>query len=300
MAKTTSQRDKFDQSTYNKLKTLVMKLERTNYNKIYLVASRDDFYKIFGHSTLIYAHSLAPQIAHLKKGPSIHVDRDVVAVCNDGWIAFHGLETVTANLASIGIKVADDFDGASYAFQLPKTYSKKEITIFRQSSNNKINRIRTAAAVKDPLPKYARTLAQLVDTLSEITRKLNPGDREVIGIPLYAKVYDLNRQYYSVHQKNSGFIAYYKDAIATLKEIKLEFLMLSLHDTSWLDTLIDCSEYADDCLSMLNVHLKKLNLTKTNPQEEPNAGKSETKENRETTPDSGRNTPQQQSLFDLT
>lgn len=200
---------KSDKSKYNQTKTLlnkiysenknqIMQFESTNYHYIALMRSTHNFYKIFGHSALFYACSIAPKL-NLKA--NLQTDGDFVAKSENGFISIRDPEKLTSILQTLNIKKIKTKNQTSdfILFELPWTFTEKQLTDFIENNNFKMRNFNHIVLVDNIIPVLFIQLEELAKTVYENVRGMaGPVERKAFGYTLIKLSTDMLHLYFDL------------------------------------------------------------------------------------------------------
>lgn len=141
------------------LKGEVASFEVANYQYLLFFCSTDGYYKIIGHSLLLYAGTVAPR---LSRKANIREDTDHYYPSAEGVASVRDLEFLTNQLANLGILLDRDRSTEElFYFKLRRTYSPAQLEKLRDHSDLNRKRLRGILRPDGPLPELSVKLNTL-------------------------------------------------------------------------------------------------------------------------------------------
>lgn len=219
--KTKADKSKYDQakSALNKLyaenKNYIMQFESTNYSHLALMRSTHSFYKMFGHSALFYACSIAPK---LKLPANLQTDGDFTAKSEHGFVSIKDPEKLADTLRTIGIKKikTKNQTGDFIIFKLPWSFTDQQITDFIENNHFKMRNFNHVVLVDNIIPVLFIQLEELTKAIYENIRGMTgPVEREAFGYDLIKLSISMLHLYLDL---TNGVI----DKYSCLKNLKLK------------------------------------------------------------------------------
>ena len=204
---------------YSENKHTVMQFEKTNYEHLVLVRSTNNFYKLFGHSALFYAHSIAPKL-NLKA--NLQTDGDFATKSDVGFISIREPEKLTEALTTIGIKKVktNDQTGNFLLYKLPWTFTENEVAEFIEDNHFKMRSFNHVVLVDNIIPVLFIQLEELLKAIYENVRGMGgPVERETFG---YDAIRIANEMVHSYLDLANGKT----DKLTCLKKLKIKLSFL--------------------------------------------------------------------------
>ena len=173
---------------YAALKKRVFDFEQTNFSNLILFSSGKDWYKMSGHSLLIYKYKIAPITEYRV---NILPDTDYTDVIFDeGVVSFRNLDSLQKRLEKSGVFKNILTGGGTAKFELNFTVKPEEIEEWKELL---VAEQEKAIALVKPeiiiMPQAYTKMRHVLKRTYEVTRKLNVIERECGGRAMmdYAK-----------------------------------------------------------------------------------------------------------------
>lgn len=172
-------------SELNKLyaanKKRIAEFEKTNYEYLALVRSTNDFYKLFGHSALFYAYSIAPK---LNLQANLQADNDFTARSSEGFVSVRQPEKLTEVLNTLKIKKVKTKSqtGDFILYKLPWTYTDEQLNDFVEHNHTRMQKFNHIVIVDNVIPVLFIEIEELLKSIYENVRGMSgPTEKETLG-----------------------------------------------------------------------------------------------------------------------
>lgn len=165
---------------YDHLKREIQKREQTNYSRLYLFHTGNDWYKMSGNSLLIFVYEIAPKIP-IK--PNILPDTDYTeTIFDEGLISFHGLETLERRLRKVDvlkeIKKAENVAMFELNFAIPAKRMNELREVLKEEQEHAVSVLKPDIVL---MPMIYTKMRHLMKRTYEVTRKMPIYARDVSG-----------------------------------------------------------------------------------------------------------------------
>lgn len=229
-----------------KIKTHALAFEETNFNSLQFVKTSNGYYKLFGHSALIFKGEIADI---LKYTVNLRDDDGALPISRDGQISFKGIENLTSKLESNGFKMDKTLSNEKFIyFKLLKEYTEKDIEKIRKDIAEEKDSIRKVIIPKNPFPTFYTHVEDLNRMIYENTRKFQAPANSVISTKLFDSSNSILNYYllyanskmdfedfYSKCSAKLCFIKYQMKNVENLKLIHARNIKRILHETIYLE-----------------------------------------------------------------
>lgn len=215
---------------YNDNKKFILDFEKTNYEYLAFMRSTNDFYKLFDHSALFYAHNIAPR---LNLSATLRVDGDFTHKSSIGFVSVRNPEQIAAALETINIKQLETRDqtGNFLLFKLPWRFTDEQVTELIDANRFKLQQLNHIVMVDNTIPVLFVQLEELLKAIYENVRGMGgPVERETFGYELINRTATMNRLYLNLTngatdkttclttiRKHLNFVKYQTKLISDLK-----------------------------------------------------------------------------------
>lgn len=158
-------------------KKAVLENEEENFRSLYVVEDQNGWYKMFGHSALIYANEIA---ARLKIKPALKPDTDYDFPSKDGVVSVKDLDGMKENLRGIKIHARYEEHGITI-FELGYKITQEEINEYRGKEELEWKKINQIVCPKVVMPEFKVELKELARMVHENVRKMDETERTALG-----------------------------------------------------------------------------------------------------------------------
>lgn len=190
------------------IKAKIYELEKTNYDKLYLFESRNNWHKFGGHSALIYASLLAPR---LKVKAKIRADSDFYSKFHDGVVSIKDVKALEKHLKEL--KIYASYHGKSYTiYDLYDKVSPETIDQLRHQEEIRREQLNAIIMPKIVAPSVNAKIHEILQTVYTNHRKACPTDRDFIINDIVGQVKRLHDSYLTM---SNGFISE-KDGVSRM------------------------------------------------------------------------------------
>lgn len=176
---------------YKENKELMFKLERGNFDHVYVLKSTNDFWKLFGYSAITVAEIYGKKHNLSLK---IHMDRDYHPF-REGSLSFKGLDKLEGLLRVEGAKLSTkDSPNPDFirAYRLKNPITETELNNIRQKYLDDIEKINEILKVKKAYPDVFYNIKNFYQLLVLVYKK--PKDRGSIQLldMIHRKITEIN------------------------------------------------------------------------------------------------------------
>lgn len=204
---------------YNENKAYTIEFEKTNYDYLLLMRSTNNFYKLFGHSALYYAFSLAPK---LNLTANLQDDKDFTNKSSEGFISIKNPAKLAEALQALSIKrvKTKNQTGDFLLFKFPWTFTEAQVADMNEQNLIKLQKFNHIVLVDNTIPVLFIALEELLKAIYENVRGMsNPVEKETFGYQLIDKTIEINHTYLDLANGHISKL----DCLKTIK-FKLRFI----------------------------------------------------------------------------
>lgn len=158
------------------LKAEVFKMEQGNYDRLILFRSTGSWWKMGGHSAILYYYKIARRIGRAAR---LQNDRDFYSRFTEGVVSVRRPEDLVEKLADIGVELVTN-DKDLKIFKLEKSISKSDYEILAKSEQVKLDKINQIILPKLMRPDLHSNLLNLLRSAYFLQRKASNADRVFI------------------------------------------------------------------------------------------------------------------------
>lgn len=176
-----------------KLKTLVMKLESKNYDRLIFYQSDNDYYKLAGHSALIYAGNIAKRIG---RRFNLRADTDHYSKSVDGVISIVMNDRLRENLSVIKATIdSSNKNPHLIIFRLPYKFSEQDIEQFREWIKQEERQINQIILPKSPIPTLYTYVNELTEMIYHNSKNMSHFGGATLGTDIFNSICSMHRCY---------------------------------------------------------------------------------------------------------
>lgn len=173
---------KLEKARYEKLKEEILELEKTNLNKLYCFDCGKGWFKLAGHSMLIYYYDIAKKILNQK--PNLQPDTDYTkTIFEMGTISFRGSEGLEKKLVKAGVLKSKREGKYVVVFEL--NFALRQSEIRELIKEMKFDQERALTILRPAVilePKIYEILRHINKRLFESVRKVSEFERNYNGL----------------------------------------------------------------------------------------------------------------------
>lgn len=186
---------------YEAEKKKVKEIEKTNRSRIIAFRSTRDWWKIGGHSALIYYYRIAPRLG---KDVNLMNDMDYFSTFSTGVISIRSIEEFEEELSKLGIKLEKETE-AIKSFKLPKALSETELKKLKEQEKQKLEKVNKIVMSEDNEvdPLMWAEIRELEKMSFGLYSKIKPGAREVFYEKMIDNMRTISAGYLSVTDKQN-------------------------------------------------------------------------------------------------
>lgn len=176
---------------YLKLKVFVLGREKENYSKLFLIHEKDHWWKMIGHSAVMYHYEVSKWIGMSSR---LRQDTDYDYKSEDGIVSIRDVYALDQKLTSVNIgliKSTNDYR----VYNLGKKFTHADIERMRKSQELEWQKVNSIVIPKEVLPTLHTGLRELVTNIYFATKKLEAYAREIFGQPMLEKAMEMLRDY---------------------------------------------------------------------------------------------------------
>ena len=209
-------------------KTKVLDLERKNKDKLYVVKTHkpgDEWYKMFGHSAIIYAFDLCPRLK--RAVPKIHPDKDpqygsIKTTARTGVVIVKSLKALKADMDRIGVKIVYNKDGLT-EFKLEETYSLERLKELQNVEEQRWAEANKMVLPDIVMPALYSAIRATETEIFRMTCRMKPNEMTLVGDDMLLTVSNIMREYVKMANGWDGkmhpekFIAFARESTYRLR-----------------------------------------------------------------------------------
>ena len=213
---------------YLKLKAYVLKVEPKNYSKLILLHEKDGWWKMFGHSALMFHYDVAKWINYPAK---LLPDSDYDHRSEEGVVNIRDIFELDSRLAAVKINVLD-MHSAYRTYNIGKKYSPGELEAFQKTKDLEEAKVNKIIIPKQTFPDLYTQLRDLTTKVYFTTRLFNTYARAVMGEPMLEAVVGAMREYslfvHEVGMSREEYLQYVVDAMHKIEGLMAPVVELRL------------------------------------------------------------------------
>ena len=234
---------KTNKTKYYNLKRRILSWEKDNYSHLAMVEDANGMYKMFDHSAVIYAHSVAKR---LKIGAALKADSDFELTSDKPVVLIHDADTLEKKLVTIGIRKSS-FDDGVMVYDLGYTVDPVEYQAMITEEEELKNRINSLVLPVEVYPALRFEMEQLTKKLYDAVRKMEVVARETIGNELLTLM----------AQAMEGFIEA-ANGHEDMDEYLQNLVKMTRHIYARMKVISDLKVMDDNVIYLILVRLKKV------------------------------------------
>ncbi len=235
------------------IKAKVHAMEMENFTQLILYRSMNGFWKMGGHSALIYYHRIMPKLGSARRSKLKH-DDDSYFRFRDGVIAFKSPESVEERLRTQRI-FAREHQKDYWTFDLGYTVSENEIEQLRNIDKERMAQVNQIVV---PVHTNANIYNRIVAAEKEIydgAKKMEGVARKVYGYPALRLLIDCHGIYVAVANKRHDYLSGMKKIETYLSKVLYD--VQNMMELGLLD-LKRCQRVADDIVEASRIVQKSI------------------------------------------
>ncbi|MBQ6394521.1 hypothetical protein IJH97_02095 [Candidatus Saccharibacteria bacterium] len=176
------------QARYEQMKERVLEFEKNNYDRLVVLRSKNGWWKMCGHSALLYYYHIAPRMNNVH--PKLQIDTDFKHKSLEGIVSIKSLETLQKRLRELKIYPKEMHE--EYAtFPLGYKVSDDELKRFMHSEEERRKMINQIVIPKQLFPDIYKRLIVVEKEMRNIVRQMQPQDREIYGLDEMRELRDI-------------------------------------------------------------------------------------------------------------
>lgn len=245
------------------LKAEVFEMEKENHNKLIAFISRNNWYKLGGHSALIYYHRLAKR---MDLNPRLNPDTDFFSRFKEGIVSIRNIETLEKNLKQIKIYRNSKLTkpGELYVFDLGYSISDEDLDLMYKDEEIRRKKLNQMVIPKVALPEVYVKMWTVTKMCYEQYRQMNAVDRQMLGEPINEQILRMQKCFILMANGNRGEVLALKEILVAEEEIKcmvkmtMELKVWSIEGTLRItQELVELERLVRSALKMLMTAKKK-------------------------------------------
>ena len=191
--------DKELKQEYKAAKRAALAAEVTNIDKLMLVGSGNDWWKMGGNSLLIYAYYICPKLG-ITANVVADTDygKDIFA---DGIISFRSLEKLEKSLTELKLLKGKKILGAKAVFELNKKFTRKELDSYLSARHEEDEKayslIRPTIIIR---PMIGGRIRSVLGNIHFGVKNMQGFDRDIYGSDILRPCIDMEHIYLSMNK----------------------------------------------------------------------------------------------------
>ena len=185
---------------YIKLKSFALEREKQNFSKLFIIHEKDEWWKMIGHSAIIFHYEISNRIGVSSR---LHSDDDFEFKSSEGVLNFRNIDMLDEKLVAakiLPIDIKDDYR----VYNIGRKYTQADIEFLKKSKELEWAKVNKIILPKESYPNLFSCLRELLNRIYFITRTLDPYAREAIGRAMLEKASEMIRNY-SLFANDAGF-----------------------------------------------------------------------------------------------
>lgn len=181
-----------EKTAYIKRKEKALEREKDNYDIILFFRSRDDWWKIAGHSVLFYNKLIAPR---LKKSPHIFPDSDYGTKSREGIISFSNMAATEKNLIELGLSPSSKNNDSFKAYKLQEKVTPEIFNVLVNEDKEKWEMASKLVMPGRKWPALKMGILELFRATHEGVKILNAPGRKEVGDDLISATVEISKAF---------------------------------------------------------------------------------------------------------
>lgn len=165
---------------YLKLKAFTMEREPKNFSKLMILHEKDGWWKMFGHSALMFFYDVSKWINHSSK---LRPDSDYDYPSPEGVVIIHDIDALHAKLIHAKIQPID-IKSAYRIYNIGKKYTPSDLAFFRDKHALEEAKVNSMLVPKEVMPELYTQLRELVHRTYFTAKTFEGFARESFGRPI--------------------------------------------------------------------------------------------------------------------
>lgn len=157
-------------------KKRLLELEKDNYTQLMLLKTHDGWWKMFGHSAVIYAKYVAPKTGVKAK---LHLDTDYQVVSEEGYVSIDDLKTFEHRVKPVGVYLLSEKERGA-VFELGIRISEEDYITMLEEERMLIERANKLLMPVENLSELADAINKTMTVVHTATRKADGVVRELV------------------------------------------------------------------------------------------------------------------------
>ena len=172
-------------AAYLKRKTLVLEREKTNYDRIILCHDRENWWKIFDHSSIFYRKLVAER---LKKNVIAYEDKDFGVKSDELVVNIRSLEELKEDVSKLKMEIDPKNNEDFFAVILPEKVTEEEFQLFKNETRAELEMALRQLRPVVIWPKLKKEILALLMLMDWMCGAMDEGRRMRIGNKMYENV----------------------------------------------------------------------------------------------------------------
>ena len=208
---------------YNKIKQSVLEYEKENYTKLFVMKSSGDWYKLLGHSAVIYSAILAPRLG---KTARLLPDTDYHHNSKEGTVSIRNIGTFKSDMETLGVELIYEKD-EGLAFRLGFRVEPEMLNNLIKQGEMERKQVQKLLMPEVMLPQLKMRLFETMKLMYFGAQNLSPLGRAVIGEEMAILICKFGQDFIMMA---NGFIdrdQYFTDLSQGLQRLKAGMAVVS-------------------------------------------------------------------------
>lgn len=187
-------------ATYLQWKAFAIDREKQNYSKLFIIHEKGNWWKMVGHSAILFHYEVAKWIGMSSK---LVPDTDYDHISEDGVVNIKDVYLLDKKLAANHIN-ALDLKGEYRIYNIGKKFTEADIAALKKAKVLEWERINKIILPKEIFPTLEAGLRELTTKVYYATRSIDAPLRKVSGDIMLKEVSDLLTEYSLLANKEGG------------------------------------------------------------------------------------------------
>ena len=226
-----------ERQNYFLRKKKILKWEEKNYSKICLIDGTKGWFKLLGHSAIMYRYHVFPMIQDRPKyvqldPPNLVKDTDYDFISKEGIISIRSKQIFAERILDAGLKLDYDEKGMT-VFKLPRALSKEQYLELIEEDNMRWKAVNRVLAVEEKMPTLAKAIREVLQRTYDTVRKMKPEVKELVGYKMIAVAAEIMQKHIAAERGHIELSDYFREALTLVDELdSLIYMMIEAKATN--------------------------------------------------------------------
>ncbi len=205
-----------ERKTYLEDKRRLLKDEETNYDKLYVLRTHDGWWKMFGHSALIYKHVVCKDM--FKTDVKLLPDTDYYVTSSEGYVSITSIHELEKRLKRRKI-YALTAKPRGWIFELGFKVTEQDLNLMRNEEEMQIERANALIATYSNLAPMNQKVKEVVRELYSQMRLMDGVARDAFGNEMIAEAIKLKMMTVRTQRGTMSEEEYFKQAYSIAEDL---------------------------------------------------------------------------------